>query len=60
MTVVSLKGLMHVAIQGLTENEIKVQLAEEENREAANGKPALHKVTPLSMLIELLEIEKVQ
>lgn len=45
---------------GLTENEIKLQLAEQEDKDAATGKPSLHKVTPSSMLVELLEIEELQ
>lgn len=47
-------------VTGLTENKIKLQLAEKEDQEAAAGKWSLHKVTPSSMLVELLEIEELQ
>lgn len=45
---------------GLTETQVKAQLAEEEDEEAANGNPSLHSVTPSSMVTELLEIEDLQ
>lgn len=45
---------------GLIESQIKAKLAEEEDAEAARGRLSLHKVTPSSMLAELLEIEDLQ
>ncbi len=45
---------------GPTEAEIRLQLAEEEDFEAADGHPCLHKVTPSAMVAELLEIEDAQ
>ncbi|GJE98466.1 CxC2 domain-containing protein [Phanerochaete sordida] len=56
----SLPDPYYVAPSGLTEAEIKLQLADEEDRDAATGKPVLHAITPSSMLVELLEIEEQQ
>lgn len=42
----------------MTESEIKLQLAKKEDKEAAERAPSFHKVTPLSMLVELLDIKK--
>ncbi|KAF7792933.1 hypothetical protein EIP86_004036 [Pleurotus ostreatoroseus] len=50
----------YVAPSGLTETDIRLKLAEEEDVEAAEGNPSLHKVTPSAMLAELLEIEDAQ
>lgn len=44
----------------MTEAEIRLQLAEEEDREASDGTLFLHKITPSAMLTELLEIEDLQ
>lgn len=44
----------------MTENQVKAKLAEEEDEEAAQGNPALHRITPSSMIAELLEIEELQ
>ena len=51
---------MLMVLVGLTEAEIRLQLAEEEDVEAAEGNPSLHKMTPSAMLVELLEIEDAQ
>lgn len=45
---------------GPTENEIRATLAEEEEENAASGSPTLHRITPSSMMAELLEIEELQ
>lgn len=45
---------------GLTEAQIRVKLAQEEEQDAADGNPSLHRVTPSSMLVEMLEIEELQ
>ena len=47
-------------IAGLTEAQVKLKLAAEEDEEAANGEPALHRVTASSLIAELLEIEDLQ
>lgn len=49
-----------IQLAGLTESQVKAQLAEEEEYEAARGNPALHRVTPSSIIAELLEIEDLQ
>ncbi|KAF7799366.1 hypothetical protein EIP86_010598 [Pleurotus ostreatoroseus] len=50
----------YIARSGLTEAEIRLQLAEQEDVEVSEGYPLLHKVTPSAMLAELLEIEDAQ
>ncbi|GJE99776.1 CxC2 domain-containing protein [Phanerochaete sordida] len=50
----------HVESTGLTEREIKTRLAAQEDKEASEGRPSLHQVTPLNMLVELLEIEELK
>lgn len=44
----------------MTEAQIKLQLAEEEDNDARKGNLSLHEVTPSGMLSELLEIEDLQ
>lgn len=55
-----LEAYLTYLLPGLTETEIRLQLAEEEEKEAAEGSPALHQVTPSAMLVEMLEIEDLQ
>ena len=45
---------------GTSEADVRLQLAEEDDKAIADGKPALHAVTPAAMLIDLLEIEELQ
>ncbi|KAF7797869.1 hypothetical protein EIP86_009075, partial [Pleurotus ostreatoroseus] len=45
---------------GLSEADIRLQLAEEDDRAAEEGSISLHEVTPAAMLLELLEIEDQQ
>lgn len=45
---------------GLSEAEIRLQLAEEDDQAAEDGEVALHDVTPAAMLLELLDIEDLQ
>ena len=47
-------------LSGPTEADIRLQLAEQDNKEAAEGKFSLHKMSPASMLGELLDIEDQQ
>ncbi|GJF00432.1 CxC2 domain-containing protein [Phanerochaete sordida] len=56
----SLPDPYHVESSGLTEREIKVQLAAKEDQEVSQGRPSLHQVSPLNMLVELLEIEELK
>lgn len=37
-----------------------MRLAEEEDEEAANGSPSLHRVSPSSLLVEMMEIQELQ
>ncbi|GJF00735.1 CxC2 domain-containing protein [Phanerochaete sordida] len=50
----------HVEPSGLTEKEIKLRLAAQEDKDASEGRPSLHQVTPSNMLVELLEIEELK
>ncbi|KAF7797546.1 hypothetical protein EIP86_008746 [Pleurotus ostreatoroseus] len=45
---------------GISEADIRLKLAEEDDRAIADGDTALHAVTPAAMLIDLLEIEELQ
>jgi hypothetical protein len=45
---------------GLTKAQIRLQLAEEEDKDTAQGNLSLHNVTPSGILAELLEIEDTQ
>ena len=47
-------------LSGITEADIRMQLAEEDDRAVAMGEHPVHEVTPAAMLIELLEIEDLQ
>ncbi|KAJ3536762.1 hypothetical protein NM688_g6792 [Phlebia brevispora] len=42
---------------GVTEADIRLQLAEEDDRRIASGTLTLHEVTPAAMLVELLDVE---
>ncbi|KAF7793609.1 hypothetical protein EIP86_004723 [Pleurotus ostreatoroseus] len=45
---------------GITEADIRMQLAEEDDQAIAKGEQSAHDVTPAAMLVELLEIEELQ
>ena len=45
---------------GLSEAEIRVQLAQEDEEEVKNGNITLHEVTPAAMLAMLLDLEEQQ
>ena len=45
---------------GTSEADVRLKLAEEDDKAIADGRPALHAVTPAAMLIDLLEIEELQ
>jgi hypothetical protein len=45
---------------GLTESEVRLQFAQEEEEEAKQGLPALHEVTPSSFVAAGLELEDQQ
>lgn len=45
---------------GLTEADIRLQLAEEDDQAAEDGTLSLHEVTPAALIVELLEIEDQQ
>ena len=45
---------------GLTEAEIRLRLAQEDDDDVAAGKHPLHEVTPASMLVMLLDMEDQQ
>lgn len=45
---------------GMTEAEIRLKLAQEDDEEAANGNMSLHEVTPASMIMALLDVEEQQ
>lgn len=47
-------------LSGITEADIRMQLAEEDDRAITKGDHPVHEVTPAAMLIELLEIEDLQ
>lgn len=47
-------------VDGLTEADIRLQLAEEDDRAVDDGQLSLHEVTPAAMLIEMLDIEEQQ
>lgn len=47
-------------ILGLTEADIRLQLAEEDDKAIENGETMLHEVTPAAMLVEMLEVEDQQ
>lgn len=42
---------------GMTESEVRLKFATEEEEEAKNGVPALHEVTPSSFVTAGLELE---
>jgi hypothetical protein len=44
----------------LTEAEVRLKFAQEEEEEAKNGVPALHEVTPSSFITAGLELEEQQ
>ena len=44
----------------MSEAEIRVQLAVEEEKEANEGKEVLHEVTPAMMIATLLDLEEQQ
>lgn len=44
----------------MTEAEIRLELAREEEQEASNGHIALHEVTPVTMIANLLDLEEQQ
>ncbi|KAJ3552885.1 hypothetical protein NM688_g3917 [Phlebia brevispora] len=43
---------------GLTEADVRLQLAEKDDRAVVNGRLRLYDVTPATMLLKLLEIEE--
>lgn len=45
---------------GMSEAEIRVQLAKEEEEEANTGKFTLHEVTPSNLIANLLDLEEQQ
>lgn len=45
---------------GLTEAEIRFQLAEEDDKAEEDGEETLHHVTPAAMIIDLLYLEDQQ
>ncbi|KAF7795842.1 hypothetical protein EIP86_007009 [Pleurotus ostreatoroseus] len=45
---------------GITEADIRMQLAEEDDQAIAKGEHSAHDVTPAAMLVDLLEIEELQ
>ncbi|KAJ6518038.1 hypothetical protein C8R47DRAFT_960048 [Mycena vitilis] len=47
-------------IKGLTEMEVRLQFAKEEEEEAAKGVPALHEVTPSAFITAGLDLEEQQ
>ena len=55
---INVRGLIHNT--GLTEADVRLKLAEEDDKAIADGDAALHAVTPAAMLIDLLEIEELQ
>ena len=52
--------LMCESYLGLTESEIRLRLAQEDDDDVAAGKLSLHDVTPASMLMMLLDLEDQQ
>ena len=62
------KGLMCIAkpfatdtiLSGITEADVRLQLAEEDSAAHASGEISLHEVTPAGMVIEGLAIEEQQ
>ena len=44
----------------MSEAEIRLELAKEEEQEANNGHVSLHEVTPATMISNLLELEEQQ
>ncbi|KAJ7795036.1 hypothetical protein B0H14DRAFT_2532632 [Mycena olivaceomarginata] len=54
------KNPYEVKITGLTEAEVRLKFAQEEEEEAKNGVPALHEVTPSSFITAGLELEEQQ
>ena len=47
-------------IAGVTESQIRLELAREDSRAQEQGTVTLHEVTPAAMVVELLEIEDLQ
>ena len=45
---------------GITEADVRLQLAEEDGEALEKGNLPLHDVTPAAMVIEMLEIESIQ
>lgn len=45
---------------GITEADIRLQLAEEDDQAVEEGMMSLHEVTPAALIVELLEIEDQQ
>ncbi|KAJ7745164.1 hypothetical protein B0H14DRAFT_2637194 [Mycena olivaceomarginata] len=54
------KNPYEVKITGLTEAEVRLKFAQEEEEEAKNGVPVLHEVTPSSFIAAGLELEEQQ
>ena len=48
------------SVIGITEAEIRLQLAEEDNTALSNGQTTTHEVTPAAMVVELLDLEEAQ
>ncbi len=44
----------------MTEAQIRLQLAKEDDRQAADGHLSLHNVTPSALIMELMDIEEQQ
>ncbi|KAF8209815.1 hypothetical protein K438DRAFT_1960048 [Mycena galopus ATCC 62051] len=55
-----LKSPSEVKIMGLTEMDVRLQFAKEEEEEAQKGVPALHEVTPSGFVTAGLELEEQQ
>ncbi|KAJ7788725.1 hypothetical protein B0H14DRAFT_2627987 [Mycena olivaceomarginata] len=51
------KNPYEIKISGMTESEVRLKFATEEEEEAKNGVPALHEVTPSSFVTAGLELE---
>ncbi|KAF7796504.1 hypothetical protein EIP86_007682 [Pleurotus ostreatoroseus] len=50
----------YIVPSGMTEAQIRLQLAEEDEQDAVEGIITLHNVSPASMIMELLDIEEKQ
>ena len=56
----SVLSVILIDIQGITEADVRLKLAEEDSQALERGTLPLHEVTPAAMVIELLEIEDIQ